>query len=105
MSQSINYINRLQITKGTIHLPKSLKTNPQAAKMLKLRIENVRNVVVWGVVCCSLCDKHLCLSIQSKKHANKVRRYLSMQNEKEPVFKKLKLSSSDQVSEKCLVLS
>ncbi|XP_026228897.1 zinc finger protein 346 isoform X3 [Anabas testudineus] len=33
---------------------------------------------------------------QSKKHANKVRRYLSMQNEKEPVFKKLKLSSSDQ---------
>ncbi|XP_029985594.1 zinc finger protein 346 isoform X3 [Sphaeramia orbicularis] len=32
---------------------------------------------------------------QSKKHANKVRRYLSLQNEKEPVFKKLKSPSSD----------
>ncbi|XP_038564903.1 zinc finger protein 346 isoform X1 [Micropterus salmoides] len=32
---------------------------------------------------------------QSKKHANKVRRYLSFQNEKEPAFKKLKSASSD----------
>ncbi|XP_070699808.1 zinc finger protein 346 [Pempheris klunzingeri] len=32
---------------------------------------------------------------QSKKHANKVRRYLSIQNEKEPALKKLKSSSSD----------
>ncbi|KAM8742754.1 zinc finger protein 346 isoform 1-T1 [Acanthopagrus schlegelii] len=32
---------------------------------------------------------------QSKKHANKVRRYLSMQNEKEPALKKLKSSSDD----------
>ncbi|XP_029375268.1 zinc finger protein 346 isoform X1 [Echeneis naucrates] len=32
---------------------------------------------------------------QSKKHANKVRRYLSIQNEKEPALKKLKTSSSD----------
>ncbi|XP_044078969.1 zinc finger protein 346 isoform X2 [Siniperca chuatsi] len=32
---------------------------------------------------------------QSKKHGNKVRRYLSMQNEKEPALKKLKSSSSD----------
>ncbi|XP_035482047.1 zinc finger protein 346 isoform X2 [Scophthalmus maximus] len=30
---------------------------------------------------------------QSKKHANKVRRYLSIQNETEPAFKKLKSSS------------
>ncbi|XP_070773888.1 zinc finger protein 346 [Enoplosus armatus] len=30
---------------------------------------------------------------QSKKHANKVRRYLSIQNEKEPALKKLKSSS------------
>ncbi|XP_071317190.1 zinc finger protein 346 [Trachinotus anak] len=32
---------------------------------------------------------------QSKKHANKVRRYLSIQNEKEPALKKLKTSASD----------
>ncbi|XP_059207357.1 zinc finger protein 346 isoform X2 [Centropristis striata] len=32
---------------------------------------------------------------QSKKHANKVRRYLSIQNEKEPTLKKFKSSSSD----------
>ncbi|XP_075958144.1 zinc finger protein 346 isoform X2 [Anarhichas minor] len=32
---------------------------------------------------------------QSKKHGNKVRRYLSMQNEKEPELKKFKSSSSD----------
>nr|XP_046267232.1 zinc finger protein 346 isoform X1 [Scatophagus argus] len=32
---------------------------------------------------------------QSKKHANKVRRYFSIQNEKEPALKKLKSSSSD----------
>ncbi|XP_068457146.1 zinc finger protein 346 isoform X2 [Clinocottus analis] len=34
---------------------------------------------------------------QSKKHANKVRRYLSIQNEKEPAVKKFKLSSPDSV--------
>ncbi|XP_051256807.1 zinc finger protein 346 isoform X3 [Dicentrarchus labrax] len=32
---------------------------------------------------------------QSKKHANKVRRYLSIQHEKEPALKKLKSSPSD----------
>ncbi|XP_068587814.1 zinc finger protein 346 isoform X2 [Cebidichthys violaceus] len=32
---------------------------------------------------------------QSKKHGNKVRRYLSIQNEKEPELKKFKSSSSD----------
>ncbi|XP_063341994.1 zinc finger protein 346 [Pelmatolapia mariae] len=32
---------------------------------------------------------------QSKKHANKVRRYLSIQNEKEPALKKLKPLTSD----------
>uniref|UniRef100_UPI0037E9560A zinc finger protein 346 isoform X2 n=1 Tax=Semicossyphus pulcher TaxID=241346 RepID=UPI0037E9560A len=32
---------------------------------------------------------------QSKKHANKVRRYLSLQNEKEQAVKKVKLSSPD----------
>lgn len=35
--------------------------------------------------------------IQSKKHANKVRRYLSIQSQKEPESKKLK-SSSETVS-------
>ncbi|KAM9846886.1 zinc finger protein 346 isoform 1-T1 [Aulostomus maculatus] len=34
---------------------------------------------------------------QSKKHANKVRRYLSIQNEKEPELKKPKSASSDAV--------
>ena len=58
------------------------------------------NEVHWGVdVCCSLYDKHLCLSFQSKKHANKVRRYISIQNEKEPALKKFKSESSDSVSE------
>ncbi|XP_056254245.1 zinc finger protein 346 [Seriola aureovittata] len=36
---------------------------------------------------------------QSKKHANKVRRYISIQNEKEPAFKKLKTSSSSSDSD------
>lgn len=45
------------------------------------------------------------LSFQSKKHANKVRRYLSFQNEKEPAFKKLKSASSDSVSKTCSVLT
>uniref|UniRef100_A0A3Q3WVR7 Zinc finger protein 346 n=1 Tax=Mola mola TaxID=94237 RepID=A0A3Q3WVR7_MOLML len=35
---------------------------------------------------------------QSKKHANKVRRYFSIQNEKEPTAKKLKTSTSDNVN-------
>ncbi|XP_042288257.1 zinc finger protein 346 [Thunnus maccoyii] len=34
---------------------------------------------------------------QSKKHANKVRRYISIQNEKEPALKKFKSESSDSV--------
>ncbi|XP_053187376.1 zinc finger protein 346 [Scomber japonicus] len=34
---------------------------------------------------------------QSKKHANKVRRYISIQNEKEPALKKFKSQSSDSV--------
>uniref|UniRef100_A0A3Q0T3B6 Zinc finger protein 346 n=1 Tax=Amphilophus citrinellus TaxID=61819 RepID=A0A3Q0T3B6_AMPCI len=35
---------------------------------------------------------------QSKKHANKVRRYLSIQNEQEPALKKLKPLTSDSVN-------
>lgn len=49
------------------------------------------------------CNKHLCLSLQSKKHANKVRRYLSIQSEKEPALKKLK--SSPSVSKKFSVFA
>lgn len=49
---------------------------------------------------CPLWNKPLCLSFQSKKHANKVRRYLSIQNEKEPALKKLKPLTSDSVSKK-----
>lgn len=41
-----------------------------------------------------------CLSFQSKKHANKVRRYLSIQSEQEPALKKLKPITSDSVSER-----
>lgn len=45
--------------------------------------------------------KRLCfVSFQSKKHANKVRRYLSIQNETEPSLKKFKSSASDGVSTK-----
>lgn len=57
------------------------------------------------VVCWDVSDKHLYFSFQSKKHANKVRRYLSIQNEKEPALKKLKSSSSDSVSKKHSVVT
>lgn len=67
--------------------------------------ENKLNAVDWDADgCCPLCDKDLCFYLQSKKHANKVRRYLSMQNEKEPALKKLKPSSDDSVSKMFSVL-
>ncbi|XP_061607170.1 zinc finger protein 346 isoform X2 [Phyllopteryx taeniolatus] len=50
---------------------------------------------------CSVCNAVLISEsqklahYQSKKHGNKVRRYLSIQNEKEPDSKKLKSTSSD----------
>lgn len=47
---------------------------------------------------------NMCLFLQSKKHANKVRRYFSVQSEKEPTLKKLKTSVSDTVSKHCSVL-